>query len=326
MKKVVLNKLNNLVYLKLYSASIIKSCILFLIVLLANCTKERSIKEDPDPETPKEEWVLVGGDEFNDAQLNTNLWMRYGTTGSGTSKYGQPQGMIQTYRPEQVEMATLPTGEKVARITSIKRTDGNIVNGQIGWWSGAISTRETGVYFPLYCRIDVKARVVNEAGVWHAIWSRYRDGASVAELDLNEFFVASNGKNIVNQAIHLWNSSTSVTDLNLPVGQNRKFAVSDPANTFHIYSVQIDKDTTANNEAIITLLIDNVVSYALSTKNIPNHNRFILDAIANNRLDSVWDVVVTGQIGATSSGVGYPAENLTTAITEIDWVRVYKRK
>jgi beta-glucosidase len=177
------------------------------LVLLCSCSK----KNNSTPAPASSKWLLVGGDEFNDAEINADTWLKYGTTGSGTSTYGRPQGMIQTYRPEQVQMVTLTTGEKVVRISSVKRTDGDIVHNQTGWWSGAISTREKGVFYPLYCRIDVRAKVANEMGIWHAIWSRYRDGASVAELDLNEFFVAKNGKNIVSQAIHLWNFVSSVT-------------------------------------------------------------------------------------------------------------------
>ncbi len=33
-------------------------------------------------------------------------------------------------------------------------------------------------------------------------------------------------------------------------------------------------------------------------------------------------MVITGQVGAALSSVGYPEESLTTAITEIDWFRV----
>lgn len=293
----------------------------FLIINIPSCKKST---QNHESETIIKGWKYIGGDEFNNTKPDTTLWFRYGDGKNAT--YGRPQGMIQTYRPQQVEMTTLPSGEKVLRITSVKRNDGDSIYGLAGWWSGAISTRETEHFFPLYCKIDVRAKVANEKGVWHAIWSRYRDGASIAELDLNEFFVKKNGKGVVSQAIHLWNSQKAAIDLNLPQGQNRNKPVADPSNTFHTYSVQIDKDPNIKNEAIITLLVDGGISYSLHTADIPDHNKFILDAIEKNRLDAVWDIVITGQIGATNASVDYPDPELKEAVTEIDWVRVYVRE
>lgn len=286
-------------------------------------TKNNDKPAPPPPETipAPDGWKYFGGDEFNAVSLDLAKWLRYGDGSNST--YGQPQGMIQTYRPEQVQMATLPTGEKVVRITSVKRTDNNIINGQPGWWSGAISTREKNVYFPLYCRIDVRAKVANALGVWHALWSRFYKGASVAELDLNECFVATNGLNKVNQALHLWNATTNATHVN--VG-NKSKDVANVASSFHTYSVQVEKDPAATNEAVITYYIDNVLHYSIKTSDFPNHNKFILDAVAEGRENSAWDFVLTGQIGATGAWVGYPDASLTQAVTEIDWLRVFVKK
>ena len=93
-----------------------------------------------DSIVPPKGWKYLGGDEFNTSTLNTNLWSVYGTNGDNAF-YGRPQGMLQVYRPEQVRMVTLPSGEKVVRLTSIKRTDGDSIYGHPTWWSGAISTR-----------------------------------------------------------------------------------------------------------------------------------------------------------------------------------------
>lgn len=306
----------------------IVSAILWINILLSTgCGKgEKSRPSDAaekDTIPAPAGWKYYGGDEFNETTLDKTKWRIYGD--GGNADYGRPQGMIQRYRPEQVQMVTLTTGEKVVRITSVKRTDGDSLHNQPGWWSGAISSREVNVYYPLYCRMDVRAKVVNEAGVWHAIWSRYYKGASTAEIDLEEFFVRTAGKGVVSQAIHLWNSSTNTTDYNLPPGQNRNKPVADPANTFHIYSMQVEKDPANASEAIITLLVDNVVNYSFSTAARPGHNKFILDAMAESRQNNAWDMVITGQVGATLSSVGYPEESLTTAVTEMDWFRVYVR-
>lgn len=118
----------------------------------------------------------------------------------------------------------------------------------------------------------------------------------------------------------------AATDFNLPFGQNRDKPVVDPSKIFYTYSVQIDKDPNTKNEAIITLLVNGEISYSLYTADIPGHNKFILDAIEKNRLDAVWDVVITGQIGATNPSVGYPDGELNQVVTEIDWVRVYVKE
>lgn len=298
-------------------------------VSLYSCTKN-TLEENPPPDKENSipapsGWKYFGGDEFNADTLNA-MWMAYGTPGSGTASYGRPQGMIQTYRPQQVTLEILATGEKVVRLTSVKRTDGDVQHGQTGWWSGAIATREKNVFFPLFSRIDVKAKVVNELGIWHAIWSRFYKGASTAELDLLEFFVKESGKGVAAQAIHLWSNITNTTKYNLPPGQDRRENVANPANTFHVYSVQIEEDPTDGNQAIITMLVDNVVNYSFHTKTLPEYNKFITDAKSENRTNNAWDVVITGQIGASSASVGYPEEGVNTAITEIDYVRIFVKK
>ncbi len=278
-----------------------------------------------DSIVPPKGWKYLGGDEFNTSTLNTNLWSVYGTNGDNAF-YGRPQGMLQVYRPEQVRMVTLPSGEKVVRLTSIKRTDGDSIYGHPTWWSGAISTREKGIYFPLYCRMDIRAKVANELGVWHAIWNRYRTGASVAELDINECFVKTNGYDVVNHAIHLWDTATEKTTVNVMGNVNRVARLTDIDTKFYTYSVIIEKDPNAANQAIITYLVDDVVSYSFYTATKPTHNKFIADAVTNKWEDAAWDMVITGQIGSTVSSVGYPAQSLTTAVTELDYFRVFVKE
>lgn len=297
-------------------------------ILLA-CSKDtQSETVNPEPSIPAPDgWVYYGGDEFNEAAFDHQKWLAYGTEGSYTANYGRPQGMIQTYRPEQIEITTTSSGEKVVQIISEKRTDGNSIHNETGWWSGAIGSRERNVYYPLFCRIDVRAKIVNDKGFWHGVWSRHYKGASTAELDLNETFVIENGKNVVSQAIHLWNSDEGKTQINIPKGQDRRMKVERPGELFHIYSVQIERIEGKPLEARITYLIDDVVNYSFRTDQFGDniYNKFIIDAVNEKRENTTWDVIFTGGVGGVG-GIGYPEDNFTKVISEIDYVRVFTKK
>lgn len=53
---------------------------------------------------------------------------------------------------------------------------------------------------------------------------------------------------------------------------------------------------------------------------------FITKARKEDRLDRVWDIAITGQVGAFDKlDVGYPAEELQQFDFDIDWIRVYVR-
>ncbi len=275
-----------------------------------------------------EGWIYFDGDEFNDSAPKATHWGLYGTPGIWNATYGQLQGMIQTYSPQQVTMHELPSGEKICRITSVKGNGAPDVHNRTGWWSGALSSRDApdtpgNKFYPLYCRMEIRAKAPNVVGVWHAFWSRHYKGASTAELDLQEFFVRTNGPEVLSQATHLKNTATGATDLNYPRNRNRHTPVSDPSGTFHVYGVQILPDPEHENEAIISYLLDGTVTMSFSTHEYPGHNLFILDAIAEGRTQSTWDFAITGQIGGTTAGVLYPEDDLETVVTEIDWVRVY---
>ena len=164
-------------------------------------------------------WVYYGGDEFNDNRADTKKWLVFGTERDGmklNQSYGRPQGMIQTYRPEQ-----LTFGNGIMKILSEKRTDGVQTNGHTGWWSGAVNSRDANVYYPLYSRIDVRAKFADVRGVWHAAWLTSYKGAETAELDIFENFVAEVGPNKATQSNHLFNNKTNKLQVNVPDKQNR---------------------------------------------------------------------------------------------------------
>lgn len=130
--------------------------------------------------------------------------------------------------------------------------------------------------------------------------------------------------------MHLFNSETQKLGINLPKGQIRYTEIGDdkPGDNFHVYAVQIDPDPVDNNHAIITFLIDNKVNYQIHTRTQLGdaYTDFITKARKEDRLDRVWDIAITGQVGAFDKlDVGYPAEELQQFDFDIDWIRVYVR-
>lgn len=58
---------------------------------------------------------------------------------------------------------------------------------------------EHGTYYPLYSRIEVKAKIPYEFGTWMALWLRHCNGASTFEIDLQEFFVNEDRKDAMKE-------------------------------------------------------------------------------------------------------------------------------
>ena len=267
-------------------------------------------------------WRYYGGDEFNGEQLDSNKWFAYGSS-KGASKtyyasYGQPQGMIQTYRPEQI---TVSNGS--LKLVSVPRTDGEQTNGHPGWWSGAFTSRDADVYYPLYLRVDVRAKAANDVGLWHALWLTSYEGASVAELDMYELFADANGKNQATHSNHFWDNKLGQVRKNVPE-RNHTVHVADISGTYHVYSLIVEPAPTPN-EAIITFMIDGIVTKTFQTdKNGAGlYNKFITDAKERGRTNRAWNIMYTGGVGGSLGGVGYPAADLRFAQTEIDYIRVF---
>lgn len=309
---------------------------------VANSVRANSSIEVPDG------WYYYDGDEFNDPAIDNRYWGQYGTdTPAAQSQYGQPNGMAQTYRKNQVTMET-SGGEQVARITAT-RDDNPPASSHAGaaeyagWWSGALSSRDTdkyghdGKYYPLFSRIEVRAKVPYVYGVWMAFWCRYYAGASIAELDIQEFFVKiwEDDDPRLSQALHLHDNETNSLATNVN-GYGRHTVIDfDPMDDFHTYGVQVDPDPDDANHAIITFLLDGNPTSTFKTIDHGNkYNQFITKAKAEGREMTTWDIAITGQIGAPEfigqwPHVGYPDQrnpDLRNVHCDIDWVRVFTRE
>lgn len=323
--------------------------VILMACLTTTALSAHAQQKDTDSAIPTEEipdgWHYYDGDEFNAPEINKAYWGIYGDQGVYNSKYGHPQGMIQTYRPKQVSVVN-ENGISFARIHATRdgkppRPTHQTTRNRPGWWSGALSSRDTNGYgydskmYPLFSRIEIKAKVPYRYGVWMALWLRHYLGASVAELDLEEFFVKyynqSNRPYTVNQTVHMHNSVKNRQDVNVNKMARYIKLPDNPEENFHVYGVEVDPDPSdPSRHAIIRFLLDGNVTNVWKTKDYGDtYNSFITRAIADNKEMHTWDIAITGQIGGNDSSVGFPEDadpELNNLYMDIDWVRVFTRK
>jgi beta-glucanase (GH16 family) len=120
---------------------------------------------------------LAFADEFNGTALNTSVWRAYHNT------YGDGNNELACLTPNNVSVSggTLKIASRRERVTC--------PNGSVReFTSGFLGTRETGTYFPRYGRYEIRARLPHGQGLWPAFWLRHRDGSSIAEIDVMEYF------------------------------------------------------------------------------------------------------------------------------------------
>lgn len=289
-------------------------------------------------------WYYYDGDEFNGVEIDNNYWGIYGDNYTYNSTYGQSQGMLQTYRKEQISLVN-DGNMKVARIHATRDDNppaptNSSVSSRPGWWSGALSSRDavnyghTSKMYPLFSRIEVKAKIPYKYGVWMAVWLRHYLGASVAELDIEEFFKkyyeTTPNEYQVNQTVHVHNSETNKLAVNANGMARYAILSENPENDYHIYGVQIDPDPQdPTHHAVISFLFDGKVTNVWKTIDYGNkYNSFVTRAIADKKEMAAWDLAITGQIGGVDSSVGFPEDrdpNLRNMDMDIDWVRVFTR-
>lgn len=306
-------------------------------------------------------WSNLPGDEFEGTEVDKSIWGLYGdrdrnyyyeTFGNNTS-----QGMAQTYRDN---MVTVNDGILTVRATrdaietglrnpgyTDPTVDYSVIPRyplkpqhdytKIGWWSGALSSRDVDKYYPLYSRIEVKAKIPYEIGVWMALWLRHRNGgASTFEIDLEEFFVHDDDANITNsweghtyefkgkktihQSVHgltrYKDSDNNIKVKNTynlnPFSERVREISFDPSADYHVYGAQIDPlpGDSATHFAV-SFLLDGRVRSVFSTKehkiegtSIYKYNEMLKDEYIKGDIDHIWDVAITGGIGGKPDGNG----------------------
>ena len=253
-------------------------------------------------------WSYYGGDEFNGTTINKSLWGIYGdkTKYYSYELYGnnKKQGNAQIYRDQMVTvnngfLSIRATREPIK--TGLRKYEDDPVNTdysikmrnpikpkhgytKYGWWSGALSSRDAengGNYYPLYSRIEIKAKIPFSIGTWMALWLRHCNGSSTFEIDLQEFFVHDDARTFakdnidkkrryVHQSIHGidYNLGTRYDQDKkkyvLKNGYNHnnysdriKEIMFDPSEDFHVYGAQIDPEPGDSSRNIaVSFLLD----------------------------------------------------------------------
>lgn len=332
-----------------------------------------SAQETKETVPPLSGWKYYGGDEFNGTAINRKLWGIYGdkTRDYFFDVYGnnKNQGMAQTYRDDMIKVQD---GLAIVRATRSKIFTGlrsdytekmrfppKPEHGYTdhGWWSGFLSSKdaqtgnkdeqnkEIGCYYPLYSRIEIKAKIPFRIGTWMALWLRHYTGASTFEIDLQEFFVNDDpkvdrydkyekhryynaNKNFLHQSVHGIDYQSATDENPIPNKHNNnayadrvKEIKFDPSEDFHVYGAQIDPlPTDSGRHLAVTFLLDGRVRsvFLTSTDIVSNpksshkyrYNALLRPEFMPHGIDHVWDVAITGGIGGTpgdhNSGILYP--------------------
>ncbi len=122
-------------------------------------------------------WDLLFSEEFDGSSLDTDRWRAYHNT------YGDGNNELACLTPGNVAVS----GGSMT-ITA-RRATTTCPNGSVReFTSGFIGSREVGRYYPMFGRFEMRAKLPHGQGLWPAFWLRHRDGASVAEVDIMEYF------------------------------------------------------------------------------------------------------------------------------------------
>jgi beta-glucanase (GH16 family) len=252
----------------------------------------------------------VGGDEFNDASLDTSKWKPYYNT------YGDGNNELACLMPKNVVEGggTMKIVSKKETVTCSKGTTEQYTSGFLG-------SREAGTYYPRYGRFEIRAKVPHAQGLWPAFWLRHRNGAGTAEVDVMEYFHAQvPGK--TTHTLHLDGRS------NL----SKKTAFFEAANlssgSFHTWTVDILPESTGVR---FTFYVDGVQTHTY----LDTQRNWASSAPA----DGTWDIAVNQAVGGNWVGVpgdikGYlrdlnrcsisgtaPNGCTTTGINNVDWAK-----
>ncbi len=260
----------------------------------------------PPTTGPAPGWTLVGGDEFDDTTVDAAKWKRYYNT------YGDGNNEMACLTPDNVTES-----DGALKLTAKKQVK-TCPNGSVRQYtSGFVGSREVGQYFPRYGRFEIRAKVPHAQGLWPAFWLRHRNGASVAEVDILEYFHSqAPGKGYA--TLHL--------DGRKNLSKNRvSFESSRSISGWHTWAAEISPDA---NGVRFEFFMDGALFHSYVDT---QHNWTSADPAAT------WDIALNLAVGGTWIGgpddtLGYlrdlnrcslggttPSGCTTTDLNRVEW-------
>ena len=139
-------------------------------------------------------WNTYWTDEFNTTTIDTTRWKPY------ANNYGAGNNELQCNLPDNAA-----TANGALTITGRKQTVTCPGSGTYNYTSAFLGSHDTGTYYPLYGRYEIRARVPHGQGLWPGFWLRHRTGSSNAEVDILEMF-HNQAPGTATQTLHFPNS------------------------------------------------------------------------------------------------------------------------
>lgn len=231
-------------------------------------------------------WKVYWQDDFNGASVDTTRWRPY------HNDYGAGNNEYQCHTPQN---ASVSNG--TIKITTKKDTvdcpKGNSTVRK-DYTSAFLGSRETGTYYPLYGKYEMRARVPHGQGLWPGFWLRHRSGSSTAEVDIVELF-HNQAPGKVTQTLHFPNS----LGRNIAKKSSGFEAAVKGTGGWHTFGVEI---VPADNNAIkFTFLVD-------GTQTLSYTNTQTLSWMNSVDKNAAWDIAFNVSAGGTY--VGDPLNNL----------------
>jgi beta-glucanase (GH16 family) len=195
------------------------------------------------------------------------------------------------------------------------RTNSWVENGKLfikavktnnSWTSARLVTKEKGDW--LYGRIEVRAKLPSGRGTWPAIWMLPTDWAyggwpASGEIDIMEHVGYDPG--VVHGTVHTQAFNHSI---GTQVGEN--IQVPDAMSSFHVYAIEWAPES-------IKWYLDGELYFTFN-----NQNKTFAEWPFDKRFHLLLNIAIGGNWGG-AQGVD---QNLTEAIMEVDYVRVYNNK
>lgn len=220
-------------------------------------------------------------DDFEGTTLNTAIWKPYYSTYGD----GNQEEACLTPNNATVSNGTLKIVSKREAITCPGQPTDQFSSAFLG-------TRENGVYFPKFARYEMRARLPHGQGLWPAFWLRHKNGSSIAEVDVMEYFHAQvPGK--TTGTIHLDNVKNV---------SKKTVAFENPTTNpgWHTWAVEMEPDTVDPTKVKFTFSLDGSVYHTVT----PTQKTWATAVDPNKMFDIALNTAVGGNYN------GHPDDNL----------------